>query len=431
MDMKARCQMSDDRGRTWWVRVAAVLLLSVVCLLSSVIGGEAASTIDPTQPAEGNYSTAAVRAQLLNATNDVNGILAMHAGPTPPPNPLMGELWINTYSAPPYPVNVWIETAWYAAATLNPAATPPLVWTIPAGSITSSMLASGAAASNVGTVGGDLSGSLPNPAVASGAVTSGKMAAGAAAANVGALGGDLGGTLPNPTIAANAVTNAKAAQANGNSVKGNPTGSLANEQDIAMPGCSDTGGNHLNWVSGTGPTCGTSSSGAGAWTPVLTLSAPAPSFAWTGLSGYGAYFLKCSGVQPSANGASLSLRLGFGGTPTYDNTGYYGAGWYANTSTGAFQQFNNVTGVPLNSNTVVNTTNKQWSAEITIEGANVNGVMKHVVARARYTDTITGLFETKSADVLDTITMTVLTGIEIFPDSGTFLAGSCSLDGHL
>lgn len=57
--------------------------------------------------------------------------------------------------------------------------------------VTAGKLASGAAASNVGTLGGVLSGTLPNP----------NMASGAAATNVGSLGGDLTGTLPNPTIA--------------------------------------------------------------------------------------------------------------------------------------------------------------------------------------------------------------------------------------
>src|SRR5487761_1776864 len=43
--------------------------------------------------------------------------------------------------------------------------------------------------------------------IAAGAVTSAKMAAGAAASNIGTVGGALGGTLPDPTIAGGAVTN--------------------------------------------------------------------------------------------------------------------------------------------------------------------------------------------------------------------------------
>ncbi|MFZ2907996.1 MAG: hypothetical protein WA014_02520, partial [Minisyncoccia bacterium] len=49
----------------------------------------------------------------------------------------------------------------------------------------------------------------PVVAIANGEVTSAMLAAGAAAANVGGLGGVLAGTLPSPTLADNAVTNVK------------------------------------------------------------------------------------------------------------------------------------------------------------------------------------------------------------------------------
>ncbi|HXV00652.1 MAG TPA: hypothetical protein VG166_09150 [Caulobacteraceae bacterium] len=61
------------------------------------------------------------------------------------------------------------------------------------------------------------------------------------------------------TIATNAVTNAKAAQMAANTVKGNFTAGAANATDNAMPSCADSGGQHLNYVSGTGLTCGTNS----------------------------------------------------------------------------------------------------------------------------------------------------------------------------
>jgi hypothetical protein len=58
--------------------------------------------------------------------------------------------------------------------------------------ITSGKLASGAAAANVGTLSGVLTGTLPSPG----------MAAGAAATNVGTLSGALSGTLPGPSLKA-------------------------------------------------------------------------------------------------------------------------------------------------------------------------------------------------------------------------------------
>jgi hypothetical protein len=64
------------------------------------------------------------------------------------------------------------------------------------GTIAAGDMAAGAAASNVGALGGVLGGTLPNPT----------MAAGAAATNVGTLGGALTGTLPNPGLATGSVT---------------------------------------------------------------------------------------------------------------------------------------------------------------------------------------------------------------------------------
>lgn len=88
------------------------------------------------------------------------------------------------------------------------------------------------------------------------------------------------------SIGNNQVTNAMLAQGGANTIKGNWTGSTADEVDNTMPSCADTAGNHLNYVNGTGITCGTSGPAAAA-TPLATgtsvsLTAPREYYVCTG-----------------------------------------------------------------------------------------------------------------------------------------------------
>jgi hypothetical protein len=78
------------------------------------------------------------------------------------------------------------------------------------------------------------------------------------------------------TIGANKVTLADLAQAAANTLLANVTGSTANVAAVAIPGCTDTSGNHLNYTAGTGFSCGTSDSHVGTVTSIT---------AGTGLSG--------------------------------------------------------------------------------------------------------------------------------------------------
>ena len=69
-------------------------------------------------------------------------------------------------------------------------------------------------------------------------------------------------TLPSPALSGtvtgnNTVPLSILQQSAANTMLGNWTGSTANVVANAMPSCADTGGNHLNYVAGTGITCGT------------------------------------------------------------------------------------------------------------------------------------------------------------------------------
>lgn len=114
------------------------------------------------------------------------------------------------------------------------------------------------------------------------------------------------------TIAANVVSNAKAAQAAANTMKGNWTGSTANEADNAMPSCPDTGANHLNYVSSTGVICGTS---VAAFSAVLGTVTAAST---TNLATSGSTLQTVTGntaINGFGTGANLYRIVRFTGTP--------------------------------------------------------------------------------------------------------------------
>lgn len=84
-------------------------------------------------------------------------------------------------------------------------------------------------------------------------------------------------TLPSPALTGtvtgnNTIPLGILAQSGANTMLGNWTGSTANVSANAMPSCADSAGNHLNYVSGTGVTCGTSDSHVGTVTSVGTTS---------------------------------------------------------------------------------------------------------------------------------------------------------------
>lgn len=106
-------------------------------------------------------------------------------------------------------------------------------------------------------------------------ISSGTLAAarGGAGTISGALKGNGSGTVSQASVGD------LAAQA-ANTVNANVTASSAAPAATALPSCTDTGGNHLNYTSGTGFSCGTSSSGGGgaAFTTAASTASAATNF---------------------------------------------------------------------------------------------------------------------------------------------------------
>jgi hypothetical protein len=135
------------------------------------------------------------------------------------------------------------------------------------------------------------------------------------------------GTLPAARIAANALALGKLAQSGANTMLGNWSGSTADVAANAMPSCADTGGNHLNYVAGTGVTCGTSSAASSSayraygdgtifgWTAGVTAETTMNSYTLPAgtLATNGQYIkIRANGTATSTH--SKTIKLYFGAT---------------------------------------------------------------------------------------------------------------------
>lgn len=143
-------------------------------------------------------------------------------------------------------------------------------------------------------------------------------------------------TLTLPAVSGNVITNNDTntvalgviAQSGANTMLGNWSGSTANLAANAMPSCADTGTNHLNYVSGTGITCGTASGASGALTLLSTLTASnsATLSDTTHItSTYNAYLIVFQNVLPATNNQNFKVQFSVNGGSSYLASGYAGS----------------------------------------------------------------------------------------------------------
>lgn len=129
------------------------------------------------------------------------------------------------------------------------------------------------------------------------------------------------------------------AQAAANTVVSNFTGSLGNLTAFAMPSCADSGGSHLNYVSGTGITCGTSTGAAAAGTLTgTTLASNVVTSSLTSVGTLGSVTVSGSAAVGSLtiNSTAFSYTAGTW-TPVLAGTGTAGTPTYQ-THVGSYEQ---------------------------------------------------------------------------------------------
>jgi len=107
---------------------------------------------------------------------------------------------------------------------------------------------------------------------------------------------------------------------------------------------------------------------AGAMTLISTQTS---GYSWTGLSGYNKYLLMYSNMKLISAGDELLLQVGYGSTPTYITSGYYGGyayQFYSGTSGSSGHGDHNITYVPIGNFTGVVSTTGSISGYVYIQG---------------------------------------------------------------
>lgn len=251
--------------------------------------------------------------------------------------------------------------------------------------------------------------------------------------NLNALGGCAVNTTGSPTTGAiagfsgpTAVTNATSSA---NTVLANPTNATAPVQALAMPNCTDTNGQHLNYTTGTGFSCGASGGGgsgsnAGALSLIQsqTISSATPFVTFNSIpSGYTDLVLVTT-ARGDVAATSVSLRVQLNG----DTGANYDVSLLAGVNNiAASQQLPGLSNAKVIDMPGASAPAGAVSATTTeIIGYANTSIQKHFYSTggSRF-GTTSGALETV-VYAGDWRSTAAVTSLKLFPDTGNFVAGT-------
>lgn len=244
-------------------------------------------------------------------------------------------------------------------------------------------------------------------------------------------------TLTLPAVSGTAITTGDSntvalgmiAQSGANTMLGNWSGSTANVAANAMPSCSDTGGNHLNYVSGTGVTCGTSSGSAGAMALVSTQTASGSAdLRFTGLSATpNTYMMQCNGIVPAATDFA-KIQVGTGGTPTWQTSSYaYTFAGAKGTGTADTGGATGASAIHFNDNSISNAGTVGFGLTVWINNVGSSTLQKPIFGNYQFFNADTSVYASGSFGGQWAGATTALTAIRFIMNSGNITSGQCSL----
>lgn len=178
-----------------------------------------------------------------------------------------------------------------------------------------------------------------------------------------------------------------------------------------------------NLPTGSCPTGFSPSFSGCAWKQTASSSA---ALSWTGL-GTGGYFeLTCVDIVPATNAATPGLNVGYGSTPTYESSGWYGTDINANhaSTTVAASDINNAAAVVLAGTGVSNGATYGFNGSWKIFPNNGQSVA-HIVGSGSYS-TGSAVSQT-TAEGLNVNDTNVTTALQFAMSSGNIQQGSCTL----